>query len=335
MCIFLLKQSDNKIFMKPDYEKIKMECFLYNTNVKGRTLEDISEDYRKPRKDQTIFFHIIDCWSKDEYLNLNSRQACAIESAAKNNPRLDVFVIFARPRLLPRIISNEIIALSKYRNIHFRSVNIWNYIKKSPANDWFNNETFFKSDFVLSHLTTLLRLTSLWIWGGIYMDDDVIVKGSFEEIPLNFVGLQEENLIGGSILGFDSEGFGHYAVDVLFKMFIEDFSKNSWVHNGPLRFTEVILNSVCNKSKRTISRLCEGLTIFPTKVLYPISIKKWHMLFEDRFNESKIQTKDSLVVKFWNQQSSEVKLKVGNTTLYNTLAKQYCPRVYSKLREYF
>lgn len=74
------------------YPQDSIACY----RIKSESLPDISDT--KPRKGKSIFFHETSC---NSYLAgkivINSRQACAVESAAKLNPNYDVYLLFTAP----------------------------------------------------------------------------------------------------------------------------------------------------------------------------------------------------------------------------------------------
>lgn len=301
-------------------------------------LEEVLESKRLPRKDKTIFFHVTNCLS-DGFLDLNLRQSCAIESAALTNPNFDVFVLFASPTFYPEnITSTGIWSLLRYPNVFFRNNNLWNYTKDTPAEEWFKSEILFESHFVTAHISDFLRLMTLWRWGGIYMDLDVIVKGSFEDIPLNFAGAESQTLVANGVMSYESSGFGHYIVDLILKRFVGDFRGNLWAYNGPSRITGVLMEDICktNDTRYMTYEKCHGFQVFPTNTFYAIHYSKWTYFFEEKYlNESMKMTENSLLIHVWNKMSSETKFKVGTQAAYGVYAEKLCPKVYSSTKEYF
>ncbi|KAL5277610.1 hypothetical protein ACFFRR_002687 [Megaselia abdita] len=331
--------SDNAADNIPSEKKLEVEdCFRENKKVNTIRLEEILSSDRVPKKNKTIFFHVTNCLSNG-FLDLNSRQSCAIESAALKNPNFDVFVLFASPAYFPENISSPAISsLLKYPNIFLRNNNIWDYTKGTPAEEWFKSGALFKSNFLTSHMSDLLRLITLWRWGGIYMDLDVVVKESFETIDLNFAGAESENVVNGAILSFESSGFGHYIVDLVLKEFVGDFRGDIWTHNGPSRITGV-LSDICktNDTQYMTLEKCHGFKVFSMDKFYAVHYSIWNYLFEEQYlNEALEMTKNSLLIHMWNQMSSETKFKVGTKGAYGVYAEKFCPLVYSSIHgEYF
>lgn len=58
--------------------------------------------------------------------------------------------------------------------------------------------------------TLILLLTfSLYKWGGTYLDLDVIVKTSFDQIEPNYAGAESESFVAAGLINFDHTNVGH------------------------------------------------------------------------------------------------------------------------------
>lgn len=147
---------------------------------------------------------------KQYFYQFSKRQACAIESAAKWNQDRDVFVIFTANVGFPVDIESPIIrALKSYPNIHFRNINLATYAANTPMDNWFQTDQLFESKFLISHTSDFLRFTSMYRFGGIYLDLDVVVQQSFNLIGPNFAGAESVNDVAVGAIGFESNGLGH------------------------------------------------------------------------------------------------------------------------------
>lgn len=300
-------------------------------------LEDVVENTRKPRKDKTIFFHVTNCL-KHGYIKLTSRQSCAIESAALNNPNLDVYVLFASPIFYPaNITSKNILSILRYKNVFLRNNDLWKYTKNTPIEEWFKSNILFKSKYVLSHTSDMLRFLTMWLWGGIYMDFVVVVKASFEEIPLNFAGAETRNVVASGIIGFESSGSGHLMVNRILKSFVRHFRGDIWGYNGPMKMTDFVRGICRIRNTEYMSReKCKGFQVFPANTFYAVDFSRWEMFFDSKsLNETLIMTEHSLLVHVWNSWSYIRKVEKGSQTAYEVYAQQYCPKVYSASGDYF
>lgn len=140
------------------------------------------------------------------------RQVCAIESAARANPNWDIFVLFASPVGLAKDSSLHpplVNVLKAYPNVFFRSLYFWSYAAGTPFEKWLDEGDLFKSDYVVEHTADCLRFMTMYRFGGLYMDLDVIVQKSFENIKLNFFGCESEYQVESAIMSFTRSGFGH------------------------------------------------------------------------------------------------------------------------------
>lgn len=124
-------------------------------------LPDIMVDRRQPRPGRSVFFHETSCVAEDGIARLSARQACAIESAALGSPEWDVFVLFASPSALSVNRSEALTpvwrALLTYDNVHVRNVNLWTYAEDTPLAAWMRDEELFRSMYLNSHASDLLR----------------------------------------------------------------------------------------------------------------------------------------------------------------------------------
>ena len=144
---------------------------------------------------------------------LKNRQACSVESAARMNPDVNIFMVFVLRQKLEK--SNAIKALKNYKNVVFLQMDLSEFFKDTSVEVWMTNGDFFYSAFLIEHLSDLLRLLALWRWvwcstrylwnepmkfnysryGGTYFDLDVISQTSVESIgEENFACAQHENL---------------------------------------------------------------------------------------------------------------------------------------------
>lgn len=148
---------------------------------------------------------------------LFDRQACAIESAALLNPNWDVFVLSAAPVGLPNNthrIPTIIRALQTYPNIFMRNINLWTYAANTPLAEWFSTDELFTSQYLNSHISDFLRYVSLYKFGGTYLDLDVVVQKTFENLTANYAGAESANFVAAGVINFQHDGIGHEIADM-------------------------------------------------------------------------------------------------------------------------
>lgn len=307
-------------------------CFKGPVHHSTTRLEEVELSERKPTEDKTIFFHVTNCWSNG-YINLNSRESCAIESAALNNPSFDIFVLFAGPTYLPKnsTASPIVSSLMSHKNVFLRNINIFDFEKGTVGEfeDEFGVENLFGTLNFDSDLLEYLRLLTLYRWGGICMDLGVIVTQSFENQSLNFVGAETDHSINYAVTSFVSQSL--YTEDILVR-----FRSG---RRGASNLEKYIMETLC-KGAQSITDLtehkCEDFQVFPPEKFYPLSFSRLNYLFEEKYLEKALQiTKKSFVVHTWEKVTRNFKHKVGTQALYGVLADLYCPKVYYLSGEYF
>lgn len=100
-------------------------------------------------------------------------------------------------------------ALQSYSNIYFRNINLWTYSANTPLEDWFLGDELFRSQYLNSHVSDFLRYVSLYKFGGTYLDLDVVVQKTFENISANYAGAESDNFVAAGVLNFQHNGIGH------------------------------------------------------------------------------------------------------------------------------
>jgi hypothetical protein len=89
-----------------------------------------------------------------------SRIACAIESAATKNPKLNIFVVIVGKTRL--VDSKQIRTLKSFKNIHFVHLDLVKFSKTTPMGKWIESGKLLNSSFVLAHTSDALRILLLW-----------------------------------------------------------------------------------------------------------------------------------------------------------------------------
>lgn len=145
------------------------------------------------------------------------RQACAVESAARQNPNHDIFVLFFSPVGLKDGVEPQILKkLRNFTNIHFRNVDLWRYSKNTDIYDWLSSNKLFDSMYLFEHLSDIVRMLSLYNYGGYHLDLDVIVLKNLDELGENFVS-RDGPYINNAILHLHNYGIGKQLLQLFFK----------------------------------------------------------------------------------------------------------------------
>jgi hypothetical protein len=109
-------------------------------------------------------------------LSLHKRQACVIESAAKMNPEYKVYLLYSCPINGKLEDSSEHVRqIFAYPNVKLWRLDLTKYFSKTPLEKWNFGAAVASSAWPKEHSSDVLRLLTLWKYGGTYLDLDVII----------------------------------------------------------------------------------------------------------------------------------------------------------------
>ncbi|XP_017052842.2 lactosylceramide 4-alpha-galactosyltransferase [Drosophila ficusphila] len=299
-------------------------------------LLDVLKARNQPNRGQSIFFHETTNFRRDEkirMITLTPRAACAIESAALHNPRLTVFVLFAGAT--HRLSSGDplIKALNRYKNIRLRHINVQRYAAGTPIEKWLKTGKIFKSKYLFAHVSDLLRYITLYKYGGLYLDLDVVVQRNLEKMPPNFTGAESNISLACGVMKMSSTGLGHKIATLCLKDLQEHYDPNNWATNGPGVITRVA-KQLCNtdsiKSLTNNPKRCKGFQVFDPKTFYALHWQQWKDFFlPNRLNITMKTISQSPVIHVWNKFSRAFKLQKKTICAYTQLAKTHCPKTFA------
>lgn len=83
---------------------------------------------------------------------LNARQACAVESAAKMNPDMNIYLLFLSSSKISRQFRRLFKQLQTYPNIHIRCIKSEDYMKNTPLDVWYKIEILKKNKWPINHM---------------------------------------------------------------------------------------------------------------------------------------------------------------------------------------
>lgn len=84
----------------------------------------------------------------------------------------------------------------------------------------------------------------MWKYGGIYLDLDVIVIKSLEDLPPNFTGSESETNVAAGVMGFAPNGIGHHLARTCLYDLKDNFDGHDWGSNGPGVITRYFVNHI-------------------------------------------------------------------------------------------
>jgi len=116
-------------------------------------------------------------------------------------------------------------------------------VKETPLDAWYTSGVLKKSHWPVSHMSDILRYLTLWKYGGIYLDLDVVVTSSLENLT-NFAGAEDWDDVAAGVMGFDMSKLGRRVADACVRDLRKNFRGDVWGNNGPGVIT------------RTLQKLC-------------------------------------------------------------------------------
>ncbi|XP_058824632.1 lactosylceramide 4-alpha-galactosyltransferase [Topomyia yanbarensis] len=320
-----------------DYRTISENCFAVHFPEPSKTLEDIQHSLKQPINGNNIFFHETSC-SENGVIGLNARQACAVESAARMNPTRQTFVLFAAPVGFRNKSSLPLMdALLSYPNVELRFVNLTTYAQDTPLKDWMQSGEIFRSKYMNSHLSDVMRYLTLYKYGGTYLDLDVVVMQSFDTLKPNYAGAESPRWVAAGVIHFELDGYGHELAEMCLRDLLINFNGQSWGNNGPGVITRVFKRVCSTNAPLLMTReRCRHFTVFPPEAFYAINFEDYLQFFEERWLDQALTALNrSVVAHVWNKFSRDHKVRVGSQVAYGVLAERYCPRVYQASGEFF
>ncbi|KAK5643036.1 hypothetical protein RI129_009203 [Pyrocoelia pectoralis] len=287
----------------------------------GDTLPDIL-DIKTPSEKSTYFIDT-SCTSYTKgKIFITPRQACAVESAAFNNPDFQTFLMYASPGSIKddNTLSDRLLKiLTNIVNVKVVRLNYAGLL---------NGNVYTKER---------IQLLILYKYGGIYLDLDTVTIRSFNGLALNFAVAESETHVNNAVIRSSIKGSGHEFIKMCLKELKEYFRGDFWGYNGPVVVTK-ILKKMCevnNIKDIMYKKKCSGFTVYPPEKFYPIFYENWRLYFEDaRKKEKAYVMGNSYAIHVWNKLSKNT-VSNSSGSIYRYAAGKYCPQVYSIAREYF
>ncbi|XP_066592520.1 lactosylceramide 4-alpha-galactosyltransferase-like [Prorops nasuta] len=340
LLFIILLSNDNQLRKMASFFDSDLDISCYeqpsSNNNAGLSSFDSLSDNEKPSVGKNIFFHETSCFG-EQGIEFNVRKACAVESAARMNPQMKVFLLF----LSPATVSNNAKALfnilSSYSNIRINRIFPEVYVRDTPLEEWYiGGEALHKSLWPRSHMSDILRYLTLWKYGGIYLDLDVVVTSSLNKSQ-NFAGAEDWKAVAAGVIGLGMDKLGRHMADACIEDLMRNFRGNVWGNNGPGVITRT-LKTLCNTTyvARMTERRCKGFIVHSPSVFYPIHYKKWKAYFdEENRNLTMQKLQRSLAIHVWNKLSRMQLLDVDSNAPYATIARAYCPKVFGSCKKTF
>lgn len=279
-----------------------------------------------------IFFLETTCLSSTVgKVTLNPRQGCAIESAALANPSSDIYVLFIGWAVLTPTNDSIIEKLLNYKNIYFKRINLANYTAKTLVAKLYNSKEINRSPYAFKQTNDMLRLLTLWKYGGTFLDMDVISRKGLKNIGTNYVGTGSDETIHTAVMSFDKNGVGHKFLGDCLRWANENFQMDVQNSLGDVLITRLmkLRCQVLYKTHMDRNR-CKGIIVYPSEMFYPIPWKQWMYLFDrNKMVECERKINSAVLVHTWDSKSSNMRLGRLHDQAISLLAFHQCPQMYN------
>ncbi|XP_054272740.1 lactosylceramide 4-alpha-galactosyltransferase-like [Macrosteles quadrilineatus] len=259
---------------------------------------------------------------------MNARQICSVESTAKLNPSRPIYILHTCPldddfyQKSPRFVQE----LMSYPNVHMVYLDMEEFFLRTNVEELYFGGRFEESRHPIEHVSDVVRLLTLWKYGGTYMDIDVVSIRPLDGLGSNYAGWQDERTIASGVLNFDPAGFGHQILTECLDDLRFNFDPREWSTNGPILITNTLMR-LCNIDKGNAQ--CSEFTAYPIPVFYPLYYTEWKAFFEESMAKRTLnRLNETYVVHIWNKMSSKGVVRVGSGQAYGILADKYCPKTY-------
>ncbi|XP_075973397.1 lactosylceramide 4-alpha-galactosyltransferase-like [Anticarsia gemmatalis] len=282
-----------------------------------------AEDPRFSPGEKAIFFHDTSCRG-----GIDSRQACAVESAARMHPNWQINLMFSSPVTEKTLRKSILAKLLQFKNIKLARVHIERYGKGTPV-DSILAHSLKKSSDPIERVTDILRILTLHKFGGVYLDTEGIVIRSFDTLPDNWIAKETETELSIGAMAFTSDGIGTSVTRAMLKEIHDNYNPEVWTYKGPKSISRV-LNKICPNMLETASD-CGGVKILSSELLYPIHFERRFVYFENGSIDD--STNGIYMHHMWHYLTKG--LKIEKDSPYVKLARKYCPTIYKMYGDRF
>ncbi|GLV37081.1 alpha14-galactosyltransferase 2 [Carabus blaptoides fortunei] len=207
----------------------------------------------------------------------------------------------------------------------------------TPVESLYHSGKLQSSKWPMIHLSDVLRYVTLWKYGGIYMDLDVLITRNLEDIGPNFTGLQDEDTVAAGVIGFTSNGHGHEWINKLLTELNEHYSPDQWSYNA-LGVLHNLLTYICDTEQvaNMTTEQCHGYQVQPIDVFYPVPYYQWRKYFDGNYCDEVLQHvygNLTRAIHVWNKLSA--KERPAHNSAYSVLAAKHCPKVFQLAADNF
>lgn len=271
---------------------------------------------------------------------LTARQACSVESAARQNPSLEVVVYAEANRIRDDGTLGKTAGqrrscpvthgvLSNYENIRTHRGDLLELLKGTPLWRLVEKNSLKRSKHQLIHRSDAVRVAVLWKSGGVYLDLDCVVLRPLHCLEntlgsIDFIADWVEN----GVMTFDA---GHPFLKFLMKYMVFAFKPDEYMSLGPATVTDA-LKHFCERDDLPASRplRCRNATLFvqPPEAFYAIGNRRQNAFYHDEADPDDwlVLRRTSFLTHVYDAGNAD--RSVPERSLYGQLAAEFCPLAY-------
>jgi lactosylceramide 4-alpha-galactosyltransferase len=273
---------------------------------------------------------------------LKPRQACAVESAARTNSDMSIYIFMAinRPPGNPEKDRGEGLlrncqtmqVLRSFSNVYVMFDDLPKHLIDTPLETLYFDGRLKNSEYALQHISDALRVALLYKYGGIYLDLDVVVLRSLCCLR-NTAGhtfILGESSIETGFMAFDP---GHKFLKFFMGLMQRLYKPNERSVIGPNGFSQafrlfcnhpsiVIRDSVYDfKCHNNVHVRLHNKTAF-----HPITYFEQNRFYAENFDLNELDAfNQSYSVHVYGSGHGA---HVPKTSLFAFMANQFCPSTY-------
>ncbi|XP_049699815.2 lactosylceramide 4-alpha-galactosyltransferase-like [Helicoverpa armigera] len=297
-----------------------LECYIYTDNDALMSVEDVSF----MPKLKSIFFHETSCRG-----GVDSRQACAVESAARANPDWEVYLLFNAPVSDAMLKKSCLVKLLQYSNVRLARIHAASFSKGSAVQQIVRSK-LLHSRHPVTHSADIMRMLTLHRWGGVYLDLDMLVVKSFDSLPQNWIAKSSPFDLATGAMRLSKDEVGQNWTEEIIHEILSTYDNTQWSGYGA-RATERVLRRRCPELHNATSGDCQGLSIYSSELFYPIGFSEAHLLV--RGGPLKKINVEPYTYHIWNLVTKMFTIRPNSA--YVQLASKLCPLIYGAYGDAF
>lgn len=182
------------------------------------------------------------------------------------------------------------------------------------------------SAWIIEHTSDLLRFITLYKYGGVYLDTDMLIVKPLDILGKNWAARQDGLSVNVAALAISNRGFGHGVVAEILNDLEWNFRPQQWDHNGPGAMNRAVLK-LCTSNDIIVSNTsdftCHGFSVYNPSIFYPIHYNTSEYLLEPVGEFLEISS--AYGYHLWNKLTKYLMVKTDSPL--DRLSRQYCPSV--------